>query len=327
MVVGLDPNCYLFQDLDNETLDIARFNLCRIAKNLKKNKAKALYHQQMKYAQNVTDLFNDSSRDPVIIAFRYECDDVLEILELENIYSTSQSYKWTNNDLIDCMLNGIFEVQYTRYHNRIILSNDSEKQDIEINGIIFRHVDSIDEGKLNINLLCNIDIVSMDEWLYVYEWYFSRFDRKKIILSNYFRKSIYNFSNQLDVITSMIRGVYHPEYIYKQKGLDHIENMIECHPDKHVAKLEFSIYDEQKKEIAQNKSSICRVHIVPLSNRSGGTERIYYITDDVYYFILDCSGHDFDRKKYQGCEREFNYGTILADCKNETLRYKIKIKG
>ena len=323
IVVGLDPNCYLFKDPDDETLDIARFDLCKIAKNLKENEAKVLYHEQMKYVSGITDLFNDKRKDPVMIAFHHACDNVLEILELENTYSGSVYHMWIDGEYIDIMLNGIFEVQSTRYHNRIILSNNPGKKDIKINKIIFKHVGSIDDGSLDINLLCNIDIDTMDEWLYIYEWYFSRNDRKKIILSDYFRKNICSFSNQLEVITSMIRGVYHPDYIYMQRGLTSNKKMIECHPDKHDSELDFYIYNDKGEEISQARSKIYRAHITSLSAIRGIAERIYYITDNFHYIILDCGGHDFNIKKYKGKECNFNHKTTHICGKNETKCYKI----
>ena len=323
-VVGLDPRDYLLLNPSTEELDIARFSLCELSENLKQNNSKALYNSGLDYCTDVINLFNESGKDHASYYMGNVCNDILNIIEVG--YGYSDGTEWIPGSSVNELINGVFKNQYDKFCNRIILTSE-EKEPILIDDIEFEYVETLDIGKIEINLLLDINNNTIDKYIDIYHWFFNRECNKKIILGISFLNNINRFSNKTDVITSMYRGIYFPNYMCKH-GSSTCSYTIESHPDKHEKNMNFKFLFAKKDDIRGSKhlqktSSIHRTHIISMDNSRGNKERVYHLEYNDIIIILDCSKHGFNRARYNNQHFVENVEIGTDNAEKETWQYEI----
>lgn len=269
-VLGLDP-CLFLKDKTSflaEEKYLAVDILLEVLEDAKNNKVKYLYNGNYDtYLPNpIINVFKEMENDQAYVAlaltnpFEY----------FENIYTYHDSTDVCLCSFTDSLVKGyIFSTLIhlrNVYHHNIIKSNVTKT--VPLLGNQYNFISKIDiYSCLDIGYLPNV-VNQNDFYQYFehYNWFLGK-KEKELVLTNTFRTQINRLDDSefLRVLTSLLRGVYFPDFMVSQ-GATNCKYTIETHSDKHVRTM----------FIGTQSTTLYRIHSVELNQKNGGLNRICY---------------------------------------------------
>jgi hypothetical protein len=318
--VSIDPRHYVVS-MDNRDIEIA--NLIELFDCIK-DYSKILYNKSLDYEnfenEGYVNLFNYNEKDVASIALSQ-----IDVEYIESIFGygveTEYFQQFNIPEKFHPYLLETFNKQRYIYLNTFVLSNYKDITLLPIfldeEKYIFQYKDSFDDMKdvykeylsipLETNLLNDKDLLKK---LFIVISKFWQVDSmKNIIFSSVCMRQLNRNKdiNMVNVIESILRGIYFPSYELTQQGKTH-DLQIECHPD-----------DSKKIYINQISSPVLRVYVLPLGTRhcSKTLERIFYTKyDDTKAIVIGYDEeHDLNYDLYKEADAVRDNGETFTICK------------
>lgn len=298
---------YVDKNISVEELDIARAELQDIIEHTKKHKAKLLYNEMLDYisVNNYINLLSKYEKDPAYIS--------MVINRPFEVFECTHENKVTSTLLIDTIVDNYIVATYvklvdTYFHNLVFSKNHGG---LQLDGKEYKMFVDFDEINFSVVLLPDIPTVNdFDRYFSLYEWFYSRRGKRKIFLTDSFRLIINRVNNLDDILTSLLRGVYYPEYDTHQ-GIERSIYDIDAHRDNNQ-KVRIKSVMERKSD----ETILYRVNVVPHNIAKQGILRIgYSIYRDTYIIFCYHDNHcdkmvGFKDKKFVLDDIKYNLSII-----------------
>ncbi|MDX9901417.1 MAG: hypothetical protein RBT22_08000 [Aliarcobacter sp.] len=300
-ILGLDYKLYLKDnDIAIEEKVIAEFVLLDKFELAEKYNFKYLYNGNIDYLEleQYINLLNFGYDD--FSSYALSVKNVFEYIEMVYDYSQEEGKVLDDEFVDESFINyiiPIYEVLNDRYKHKIFIS--SEKYNTNFNDINYFFLDDFKDEKFVLNTLPIITSIEDFYSLFpFYFWFYSKENKTKIdvsgiILSKNFKNQISKLDSEslFNVLTSLFRGVFYPDYLNSKGVIESSEYIIETHPDKNIKSL----------LIGNKTNSLYRVHCVSLNEKKGGKNRICYTSYDskvvIFYYSTDhCESLKYDEE-------------------------------
>lgn len=269
-ILGLDPCLFLknktvFSE-DDKHLTVSF--LSEVFEEAKDNNVKYLYngYYDNHLPNSVINVFNEIENDIAYIAlsltspFEY----------FEKVYEFNESNQPSLFSFSDQMIKGYiystFIYLFEKFNHGIVKSNRRDL--VNLSGNQYHFINDIDIfSSLEIEYLPKVnDLNDFYNYFNDYDWFLGK-NKKEFILTDNFKTQITRLddSEYLRVLTSLLRGVYFPDFMNSQ-GTENCRYTITTHSDRSVRQM----------KIGNNFTTLYRIHSVELNQNSGGLNRICY---------------------------------------------------
>lgn len=281
-VFGLHHSLFfLHKDIPNEEIDMARANLLEIIEHAKMHSAKFLYNEMLDWIQvdDYFSLLSQSGKDPATLPFIL--NRPMEVFECT--YETEEPDFVLIDKQIDLYLIATYSKLKKDYAHNLIFSKlfFSTSEHLED----YRLFKDFDENNFSVNLLPSISSYDgFKSQFALYHWFYSRRGKHEIMTIDSFCSRVSRVNNLQDILTSMFRGIYYPEYTLHQ-GREPSVHDIDAHRDnKQLVKI--------NNGAQTTKITLYRVNVVPYNIKKDGVLRIgYCIYNDIYIVFCYDDSH------------------------------------
>lgn len=325
-VLGLDYKLYLkVKDISHEEKLIAEFEL------LEKFELAKIYNFKYLYNGNIDYI----DLEEYINLLNFKCDDFSSYaLVIDNVFEyIEKTYAYSNNiNIVDDYIDNsfvsyiipVFEELNNNYGHQLFIS--FEKRTVLFEETSYFFLDNFQDEDFVLTTLPKV--TSIDDFyslFHFYFWFYSKENMVKIktseiLLSENFKNQISQLdaNNLSNILTSLFRGIFYPDYLHSKGVIDSSKYIIETHPDKKIKSL----------KIGNERNSLYRIHCVTSSQKKGGKNRICYTTYSlnkvvVFYYAMD---HCENLKHYERLNKTLNIFSLNNDtkCFNEEIELNVK---
>lgn len=324
-VLGLDYKLYLKdKNISVEDKFIAENELSEKFDLAKKYSFKYLYNGSINYQSfdEYINLLNFDYDD--FSSYALSINNVFEYIEMTHSYSPDEGIEIDDEFIHTSFINyiiPIYQVLESEYKHRTFVS--SNMTNINFNGITYFFLKDFTDEKGVLNILPEIS--SIDDFYSLipfYFWFFSKknkvnIDVSKVILTKNFKNQIIkaNSDSLCNILTSLFRGIYYPDYLCSKGVIESSEYIIETHPDKNIKSL----------KIGNESNSLYRVHSVSKDEKKGGVNRICYTFYDKKVVVFYYSTDHCENLRYEE-ELKKDLKIYVLNDEDEELDKDIKLK-